>query len=162
MGLLPPRFVRRPVFRPIQTIGNRQARRVIGDRQRHRDLTIVAVLPKTTHCPRNARPRWQTPFLAKPVWSTMPTFEYFALRFDRRQDELRAPTQHRLVGPSRLAQPDEAANDVWPREQPAPQLMPGCPARRSCARPAWNSTYRGHSLNPSTYDPLNPGPDAPE
>ena len=43
MRLLAPSCVRSPIFRQIQLIGDRQTRRVIGDRKRHRDLTIVGL-----------------------------------------------------------------------------------------------------------------------
>ena len=49
--LAPAFAIRRPLFRQIQPIGHRQAGVVIGNRQRHRDLTIVllaelaAILP---------------------------------------------------------------------------------------------------------------------
>jgi len=55
MGFLASRFIRRPIFQQIQTIGDRQTRRVIGDRKRHRGLTIVglakppAILARHTH-----------------------------------------------------------------------------------------------------------------
>src|SRR3954451_21589142 len=39
--LAPTFLIARPHLRQIQPIGHRQARIVIGDRQRHRDLTVV-------------------------------------------------------------------------------------------------------------------------
>src|SRR5262249_24504080 len=42
--LAPTFAIARPLLRQIQPIGHRQARHVIGDRQRHRDLTIVLLV----------------------------------------------------------------------------------------------------------------------
>ena len=42
-SLLAPGFVHSLIFRQIKPIGNRQARRMIGDQKRHRDLTIVGL-----------------------------------------------------------------------------------------------------------------------
>src|SRR5208282_780066 len=57
-NLLAPRLVPSPIFRQIQPIGDRQAGGVIGDRKRHRDLTIVGLAePPTCMSPQAATRR---------------------------------------------------------------------------------------------------------
>src|SRR5271157_346987 len=63
-NLLAPRLVPSPVFRQIQPIGDRQAGGVIGDRKRHRDLTIVGLAEPPAILPRDATlmERWSESF----------------------------------------------------------------------------------------------------
>ncbi len=98
-GLLAPRFVRRPILRQIQTIGDRQARRVTGDRQRHRDLTIVGLAEPPAILPRHAH-RVHA-LLGEACVVDDPSLD-LALRFDRRQDKFAHLAQQGLVRPSRL------------------------------------------------------------
>src|SRR5690348_1506918 len=54
LHLAPPISVRDPLSRQIETIGDRQARGVIGYRQRYRHLTIVLFAELAAILPRNA------------------------------------------------------------------------------------------------------------
>ena len=100
MGLLASRVVRRPIFRQIQPIGDRQARRVIGDRKRHRDLTIVGLAKPPTILPRHARRMYA--LLGEACVIDNPRLD-LPLGFDRRHDEFAHFGQNRLVRPCRLA-----------------------------------------------------------
>jgi hypothetical protein len=99
-SLLAPGFVHSPIFRQIQLIGDRQAGRVVGDRKRHCDLTIVdlaeppAILPGDAHR-MNA-------FLREARVVDNPRLD-LPLRLDRRHDQLAHLGQNRLVRPGRLA-----------------------------------------------------------
>src|SRR5262249_3391574 len=61
--LAPTFAIARPLLRQIQPIGHRQARIVIGDRQRHRDLTIVLLAKLATIL--SSHPDRMLPFLGK-------------------------------------------------------------------------------------------------
>jgi hypothetical protein len=100
MCLLAPSCVRSPIFRQIQLIGDRQTRRVIGDRKRHRDLTIVGLAKPPAILPRDAY-RMNT-LLRKARVVDNPGLD-LPLRLDRRQDQFAHLGQNRIVRPSRLA-----------------------------------------------------------
>src|SRR5262249_28645498 len=61
--LAPTFAIARPLLRQIQPIGHRQARIVIGDRQRHRDLTIVLLAKLAAIL--SSHPDRMPPFLGK-------------------------------------------------------------------------------------------------
>jgi hypothetical protein len=99
MSFLAPRRVIGPIFRQIQPVGDRQTSRVIGDRQRHRDLAIILLAEPPAVLPRNAYR--MNPLLRKACIIDDPGLDS-ALRLDRRQNELTHFGQNRFVRPSRL------------------------------------------------------------
>ena len=98
-NLLAPRLVPSPIFRQIQPIGDRQAGGVIGDRKRHRDLTIVGLAEPPAILPRDAHR--MNAFLREARVVDNPRLD-LPLRLDRRQDEFAHFGENRLVRPSRL------------------------------------------------------------
>jgi len=101
-SLLAPSFVHSPLFRQVKLIGDRQARRVIGDRKRHRNLTIVGLAEPPAILPGDAHR--MNAFLGEGRVVDNPGLD-LSLRLDRRQDQFARLGQNRLVRPSRLADP---------------------------------------------------------
>ncbi len=99
MNFLAPRRVLRPIFRQIQPIGDWQARRVIGDRKRHRDLAIVGFAQPPAILSRDAHR--VNALLGEACVINNPSLD-LALSFDRRQDQFAYFVQNRFVRPSRL------------------------------------------------------------
>src|SRR3954454_2912860 len=89
-----------PFLRQVQTIGNRQAGRVVGYRQRHRRLAIglSAKLPAVLRSHANRMPS----LLGKRSIIDDPGFD-LSVPLDRRQYQLAHLGQHALVGPIRFA-----------------------------------------------------------
>jgi len=112
-GLTPTVTVRRPVLRQIQAIGHRQARVAIGNRQRHRDLTVVlfaelaAILP-----PHPDRVR---SLLGEGGVVDDPRFDR-PVTFNRRQHLLPHLGQNLLIRPCGLA--DEMQKRLMLRSRP--------------------------------------------
>jgi len=98
-SLLAPGFVRSPIFRQIKLIGDRQACRMIGDRKRHRDLTIVGLAEPPAILPGDAHR--MNAFLGEGRVVDNPSLD-LPLRLDRRQDQFARLGQNRLVRPRRL------------------------------------------------------------
>ncbi len=86
--------------RVLQPLGDRQAGGVIGDRERHRDLTIVGLAQTPAVLARN--PHGMDALLGEAGVVDDPRLDP-PLRLDRRQDEPAHLGQNRLVRPSRLA-----------------------------------------------------------
>ena len=99
MNLAPSRRVVGPFLGQIQTIGDRQARRMIGDRERHRDLAIVRLAQPPAILPRHAHRMRALLDEARVVDD--PSLDA-TLGLDRRRDELAHFGQHVLVRPCRL------------------------------------------------------------
>ena len=129
--LAPTGAVLRPVFRQIQLIGHRQARMVIGDRQRHGDLTIVLLAELAAVLPRHANR--VPPLLGKARVVDDPRLDR-PMALDRRQHHLAYFGQDSLVRPSRLADKMQQRLMLRPNVVPAPSPPPSAP--RSCARTA--------------------------
>ena len=138
MRLFPPCRIICPCLRQIEPVSDRQACRMIGDRQRNRDLTIVLFASRPQYC--RATPTECVPFFVKPVSSTIqasirpcrsmpgkPARGFFA----KRPRPTRAP-----------GRPDVKAIDVWRKPGPAPRSPPS--ARRSCVRPASAGQRNNH------------------
>ena len=130
-GLVPARAILGPVLRQIQPIGHRQAGGVVGNRQRHRHLTIglLAELPAILmlHADRMLALLGESgvvddPRLDRPVL------------LDRRQHQLAHLGQHLLVRPAAPCRQNAAATGAAPPSAPEPSSPPSAP--RSCARPA--------------------------
>ena len=98
-SLFAPGFVHSPIFRQIKPIGDRQARRMIGDRKRHRDLTIVGLAEPPAILPGDAHR--MNAFLREARVVDNPGLD-LPLRLDRWQDQFARLGQNRLVRPSRL------------------------------------------------------------
>ena len=99
-GLAPTFAVIRPVFRQIKTIGHRQAGVMIGDRQRHRHLTIVLLAELPAVLPRH--PDRVPPLLGKARIVDDPRLDR-PLPLDRRQHHLAHLAQYPFVRPAALA-----------------------------------------------------------
>ena len=89
-----------PVLRQIQPIGHRQACMVIGNRQRHHDLTIVLLAKLAAILSRY--PDRVPPLLGKAGVVDDPGFNR-TVTLDLRQHHLAHLGQHPLVRPSRVA-----------------------------------------------------------
>jgi len=118
---------------------NRQACRMIGDRQRNRDLTIVLFAEPPTILSRDAD-RMRA-LLRKTGVIDDPGFDP-PLSFDARQNQLANLLQKRTRPTRALGRPDVKAIDVWRKPGPAPRSPPS--ARRSCVRPASAGQRNNH------------------
>ena len=100
MCLFPPCRIICPCLRQIEPVSDRQACRMIGDRQRNRDLTIVLFAEPPTILSRDAD-RMRA-LLRKTGVIDDPGFDP-PLSFDARQNQLADLLQNGLVRPGRLA-----------------------------------------------------------
>src|SRR6476661_8420801 len=90
--LAPTVAIVRPFLWQVQPIGHRQARIVIGDRQRHRDLTIVLLAKLATIL--SSHPDRMLPFLGKarvvddPRFDRSVTFQLWQHQFPHLRENL--------------------------------------------------------------------------
>jgi hypothetical protein len=98
--LAPTLAVLRPVLRQIQTVGHRQARAVIGKRQRHRDLAVILLAELAAILPCHANR--VLALLRKAGVVDDPRFNR-PLTLDRRQHHLAHLGQNPRVRPGRVA-----------------------------------------------------------
>src|SRR3954454_14843123 len=126
--------------RQMQPPGDRQARRMIGQRQADRHLAVVLFAELAAILTRH--PHRMAAFLRKAGVVDDPGFDR-AVAFDDRHGQLLDSAENPLVRPRRWRR-NAAATGAWPRPGPVP--LPPRSARRSYGLPAAASLGNNHAM----------------